>query len=591
MAIPGSGGTGTPQGLGGAIFVVNRTQAQYLTDGFTNAVGLPATLPTVESRNVTFVSSSAANAAGNTGVDGVGTNQDNNDVYGSISALPPLNVNAPVLTGLATQVIYTDNLLAMGAQRLDADVSIADVDSMNFDGGSLTVSYGTGGSPEDQLGVANIGTGTGEIGVSSGSIISYEGTTIATINAGNDGTNGSPLSFTFKTAATPIAVEALIESLTYNNTNLVSPTASRTLQITINDGLNTSTASPIEVVVNNTLPDIAVFGGGINFDGQTTPFALDSEAFGNTFERSLRISNRGADTLNLAGISIPEGFALTRLDGTEITSGPLSVLLESGQALDLTLRRSDLQVTSFTGDLSFTSNDPDTPNFVIPLTGTITFEAQAPLEINFTLTRLTLPPVEFSPGSLQLEPGEIILSPGDESETVIGSGEIDAAFGFGGNDNLAGRGGRDLLNGNAGDDQIDGGAGNDRILGGSGSDRILAGPGDDIVLGNSGNDQISGGDDNDNLLGGSGDDFIDGGAGIDFIRGGTGADSIGGGLDGDFILGEAGGDVLAGEEGADQLFGGDGGARLDGGLDNGLLNGGADNDMLIGNDGNDSLVC
>ena len=58
--------------------------------------------------------------------------------------------------------------------------------------------------------------------------------------------------------------------------------------------------------------------------------------------------------------------------------------LEPGEILDLTLRRTDLQVTSFTGDLSFISNDPDTPNFVIPLTGTITFEAQEPLEINFT---------------------------------------------------------------------------------------------------------------------------------------------------------------------------------------------------------------
>ncbi|MEM6502738.1 MAG: DUF4347 domain-containing protein [Cyanobacteria bacterium P01_C01_bin.89] len=586
VARRGNGGSNPnlADGRGGAIFIVQNTTATL-----PGVAGLPATLPTVQARNVTFSGSDAASAGGTAGVDGVGANQNNDDVYGTITALPPLNANAPILTGLATQVTYTDNVLATGAQRLDTDVVVSDADSTDFDGGSLTVSYGTGGSVEDQLGVENIGTGTGEIGVSSGSIVFYEGTAIATIDAANNGTNGSSLSFNLNSAATPVAVEALIESLTYGNSNLGNPTASRTLNITLNDGLNTSTES-IEVVVNNTLPDISVFGGGINFDGQTIPFALDSAAFGQTFERSLRVGNRGDDTLTIGGVSVPEGFSLTRTNGTEIISGPISEILQPGQFLDLTLSRTDLQVTSFTGELSFLSNDPDRSTFVIPLTGTITFEAQAPLEINFTLTRLTLPPVEFTPGSVQLEPGEIVLSPGNLSETIIGGNGLDASFGLGGNDNLAGGNGRDLLNGNGGDDQIDGGAGNDRIFGGAGNDRILAGSGDDIVRGNSGNDQIDGGDDNDILLGDSGNDFVDGGAGDDFIRGGTGSDSMGGGLDSDFILGEAGDDLLAGEEGNDQLFGGDGGDSLDGGLDNDLLNGGADNDILFGNAGNDSLV-
>ncbi|MEM6502737.1 MAG: DUF4347 domain-containing protein [Cyanobacteria bacterium P01_C01_bin.89] len=588
-ADPGAGGSGTPQGLGGAIFVVNRTQAQYLVDGFSNAAGLPLTLPTVETRGVTFAASSAADAGGNTGIDGVGANQNNNDVYGSISALPPLNVNAPVLADLEFQVIYTDNVLAMGAQRLDTDVSVTDADSVNFDGGELAVSYGGTGDATDQLGVESIGTGTGEISV-GGSTVFYEGTAIATIDAGDNGVNGTDLVFDLNGNATPIATEALIESLTYGNIDSFAAPSSRILGIALDDGVNVSVAQTIEVVINTTLPDISIIGGGIAFDGETIPFALDSEAFGDTFERSLRISNRGDDTLNLAGVSVPEGFTLTRTDNTEIPSGPLSDELEPGEILDLTLRRTDLQVTSFTGDLSFISNDPDTPDFVIPLTGTITFEAQEPLEINFTLTRLTLPVVEFGPDSLQLEPGNIVLSPGDENDAVIGSDGTDVSFGLGGDDNLAGGDGRDLLNGNAGDDFIDGGAGNDRIFGGAGSDLILAGSGNDIVRGNSGNDQIDGGSDNDILLGDRGDDFIDGGEGNDFIRGGDGDDSIGGGSDGDFVLGEGGGDLLAGEEGADQLFGGDGNDSLDGGEGNDQLNGGDGDDILFGNDGNDSLA-
>ena len=539
---------------------------------------------------MTFSGSDANNAGGTAGVDGVGNNQNNDDVFGTITALPPLDVNAPVLADLASQVTYTDNLLATGPQRLDTDVSVTDSDSTTFATGSLVVSYAVGGAAEDQLGVANLGDGAGEIGV-NGTMVSFEGTEFAAIASSSNGTNGSPLSFTLNQDATPKAVEALIESLTYSNTNLSNPTPSRTLNITISDGTNTSTAQPIQVVVNNTLPDIAVFGGGITFDGQTTPFALDSAAFGQTFERSLRVSNRGDDTLNIGGVSVPTGFSLTRTNSANtIPSGPLNEVLEPGQFLDFTLRRTDPQVNSFTGDLSFTSNDPDRPIFTIPLTGSITFTPQTPLEINFTLTRLTLPPIAITEDSLQLQPGEIVLSPGNESQTIAGSDGVDAAFGGGGNDNLSGGDGRDVLNGNAGDDQIDGGAGNDRLFGGSGSDRILAGAGNDIVRGHSGDDQIDGGSENDILLGDDGNDFIDGGAGNDFIRGGDGNDSIGGGLDADFMLGEAGADLLAGEEGADQLFGGDGGDRLDGGLDNDLLNGGAGNDVLFGNDGNDSLV-
>ncbi len=393
--------------------------------------GLPGTLPTVQARTVTFSGNGADSAGGTTGTDGVGANQDNNDVYGTITALPPLFV------------------------------------------------------PE---------------------------------------------------------------------------------------------------------PDISVIGGNTTFDGRNTPFALDSTAFGQDFERSLRVLNAGTSTLTLSGVSVPAGFSLTRSDGTPITAGQLTASLAPGQALDLILRRDDIQVSSFTGELSITSDDPDQPNFIIPLTGAITFTPQAPLEINFTLTRLTLPPIAIDENSFQLQPGEVVLTPGDGSETVIGSDEPDRSFGFGGNDFLSGSGGRDLLSGNAGDDRIDGGDGNDRIFGGSGNDRILAEAGDDIARGNSGNDEIDGGTGNDILLGDTGNDFIDGGDGNDFLRGGAGDDSIGGGDGQDFILGEAGADVLAGEGNADRIFGGTGGDRIDGGLGNDTVNGGADNDAIFGNDGNDVLL-
>ena len=61
------GGTGA-DGLGGAIFVVNNPSAT------------PAPLPVVQAQNVTFSGSSADSSGGTTGVDGIGTNQNNDDV-------------------------------------------------------------------------------------------------------------------------------------------------------------------------------------------------------------------------------------------------------------------------------------------------------------------------------------------------------------------------------------------------------------------------------------------------------------------------------------------------------------------------------
>ncbi|MEM9245286.1 MAG: calcium-binding protein [Cyanobacteria bacterium P01_F01_bin.153] len=436
-----------------------------------------------------------------------------------------------------------------------------------------------------------MGTGTGEISV-VGSTVSYEGTAIATINVGSDGTNGSDLVLTLNSAATPLAVEALIENLTYGNSNLTDPTPSRTLAIAINDRRNTSAAQQIEVVINNTLPDISISSGGLVFDGSTTPVALDPVAFGETFERSLSISNRGNDTLNLGGVTVPEGFRLRRTNGEEIISGPLTDSLEAGQSLELVLERTDFQVASFTGDLSFTSNDPDQPNFVIPLTGTITFAAQAPLEIDFTLTRLSLPPIELGANSVRLGDSDRYFRSqgGDIDESIVGNEQSNVLLGLRGNDNIVGLGGNDVLRGDSGDDQLEGGDGSDRILGGGGSDRILGGDGNDLVRGGSDDDLIDGGSGNDFLLGDGGNDFIDGADGDDVLRGGNGVDSLGGGLDNDLLLGEGGADLLAGEDGDDFLLGGGGNDQLDGGFGNDTLSGELGDDVLFGNDGADTLL-
>ena len=111
---------------------------------------------------------------------------------------------------------------------------VADVDSTNFDTGTLTVSIPAGGdSAEDVLSIRNQGSGAGQIGV-SGSTITYGGTTIGTFTGGSSGSN---LVITLNSSATPTAVTALVRNITYQNTDTNAPTTgARTVRFVLTDG-------------------------------------------------------------------------------------------------------------------------------------------------------------------------------------------------------------------------------------------------------------------------------------------------------------------------------------------------------------------
>ncbi|MEQ1680380.1 MAG: cadherin domain-containing protein, partial [Nitrospira sp.] len=111
---------------------------------------------------------------------------------------------------------------------------VADVDSTNFDTGTLTVSIPAGGdSAEDVLSIRHQGSGAGQIGV-SGSTITYGGTTIGTFTGGS---SGSHLAITLNSSATPTAVTALVRNITYQNTDTTAPTTgARTVRFVLTDG-------------------------------------------------------------------------------------------------------------------------------------------------------------------------------------------------------------------------------------------------------------------------------------------------------------------------------------------------------------------
>ncbi|RCL21031.1 pyrrolo-quinoline quinone, partial [Pseudomonas sp. AFG_SD02_1510_Pfu_092] len=179
-----------------------------------------------------------------------------NDDMGSTSrtasvVVQPLN-SVPVISNLnGDSVTFTQG---SGAVLIDngGNATVSDSDSANFAGGNLTVAISANGvASEDLLGLRNQGTGAGQVGVSGG-IVSYGGVAIGSVAGGTGGAN---LVVTFNANATAAAVQALVRNLSYENSNAGNAIgqASRTLNITINDGDGgTSVAASVQVAVQET---------------------------------------------------------------------------------------------------------------------------------------------------------------------------------------------------------------------------------------------------------------------------------------------------------------------------------------------------
>ncbi|WP_348681074.1 beta strand repeat-containing protein [Alteromonas mediterranea] len=129
------------------------------------------------------------------------------------------------------------NSVASTPVRIDADVDFTHI-SDDFDGGMLEVFYLTQSDADDLIAIETTGTGLGQISI-SGSDVSFEGTAIGQISSGENGANGNGLSVTFNASATTIAIDALIEHLTYASQNNVENDETISIRVTDGNGVAT----------------------------------------------------------------------------------------------------------------------------------------------------------------------------------------------------------------------------------------------------------------------------------------------------------------------------------------------------------------
>jgi Ca2+-binding RTX toxin-like protein len=160
-------------------------------------------------------------------------------------------MTAPTLTGLDGPT-FAENTVNGAPQIIDSSVTFSDAEG-NFNGGTLTVS---GLLAEDTVSVA------------SDSVISLVGGTVYYDADGAGGAAavaigvaaggvGATFTVTFNASATSVAVDALIEHLTYANSS-DTPTATRGLTINVTDAAGEALGAPTAYVLqtSNLVPDV-----------------------------------------------------------------------------------------------------------------------------------------------------------------------------------------------------------------------------------------------------------------------------------------------------------------------------------------------
>ncbi len=158
--------------------------------------------------------------------------------------------SAPVISNLnGDNPTFTEK---GGAVKLDVGtaVTVTDSDTSNFNSGNLTVHISANGqSGQDVLGVDTSGTVSLSSGTSVGSVVTVGGVSIGVIASNGDGVSGHDLIVTFNSNATASRVSTLVAALTYNNTSNDPNTATRTVNVSVNDGRGGTGSSNVTVAV------------------------------------------------------------------------------------------------------------------------------------------------------------------------------------------------------------------------------------------------------------------------------------------------------------------------------------------------------
>ena len=172
------------------------------------------------------------------------------------------NVNdAPVIGDLDGETVAASNNGAPVLLDAAPLTSVSDIDSADFDGGTLTVT-GNSFSASDSLGLDASGNVSLSTGFANGSVVSVAGTDVGTLSA----VSGSGATITLNASATPARVAEVVSALTFATTS--TALGDRTVDVVLVDGDGTAgggadTSNPATVTVSVTVPTPGGVGANV----------------------------------------------------------------------------------------------------------------------------------------------------------------------------------------------------------------------------------------------------------------------------------------------------------------------------------------
>ena len=178
---------------------------------------------------------------------------------------------APTLTLPMGPFVFTEG---GGPISFTSGANLTDPDSADFASGSLSITRVGTASPEDQLTLRNEGTGAGQVSFANG-VASYQGVDVGNVLGGD---NGAPLTINFNPNATLAAVQAILQSIQFENTSQAPGTATRTYSFVVEDGDGgTSNTATTEIAIEavNSDPTLTLSQTSKTYSVGLGPVALD----------------------------------------------------------------------------------------------------------------------------------------------------------------------------------------------------------------------------------------------------------------------------------------------------------------------------
>ena len=174
-------------------------------------------------------------------------------------------------------------------------LSINDIDSVGFNGGQLRVEITQNTNPaKDTLSIESQGNNTGQISLSSNQV-SYEGVVIGNSSGGS---NGIPLMIDFNSQASPAAIAALIQTLSFQSAREDFDDNSVSIKIILTDSRDESSEPLLIDIIPEGLNDAPIILPGLTHQLDTI-----SENIPTTHNQGTRL----ADILDFNALSDPDG--------------------------------------------------------------------------------------------------------------------------------------------------------------------------------------------------------------------------------------------------------------------------------------------